>query len=291
MIGSLTPLAALNGMAIGISISESDQLSSFGIDKHTVNLAVRELAMAIIGQGGRVVFGHDWRENGVMVDIFEFAISHRGVGSERSRSDRPPISNYVAWPCKTSIDDDSQKRFAEVIAVHEVKPPLAPNHAMLSETNRQVWSARSLSHMRLAMTQACDARICLGGKVAGYSGCAAGIVEEAYLALQHGQPLFISSIFGGASAEFIRQLEGEPLEQEGVFGPDAETQAPVIDALTSDDTQLNTQSVTKWGLRRLSQTNYLTFEENRKLFAATQIQEVVGWMLLGLGRAQSRRVQ
>ena len=49
----------------------------------------------------------------------------------------------------------------------------------------------------------CDARVCVGGPVAGFQGWFGGIVEEAHQAQAAGKPLYVSALFGGAAAQVI----------------------------------------------------------------------------------------
>ncbi|MBO9475842.1 hypothetical protein J7413_20095 [Shimia sp. R10_1] len=282
MISHLTDQRVLAGMAVGISISESDQLDALGIDSVTVNHAVRDLVQAILAQGGRVVFGHDWRPGGVMDDIFDFAIRHSGLSISAKVSNPAPVTNYVPWPRQSGLNSIRAKRFANIIRVNVVKPSEAPKATPRSSSSRGVvWNARSLSNMRQVMTQDCHARICLGGKASGYGGAAAGIVEEAYLAMLAGQPLFISAIFGGAAEQFIEQLQGNAPDRPQVFAPDIQKHP----SLAGVELQVDPNAIADWGIEKLSQANFLTPDENRQLFAATQISQVIGWVLVGLGRS------
>jgi hypothetical protein len=63
--------------------------------------------------------------------------------------------------------------------------------------------------MRVAMTEACDARIILGGKLKGYTGFAPGILEEAALALAARKPVLISSGLGGAAKAALERKSKE----------------------------------------------------------------------------------
>jgi len=59
--------------------------------------------------------------------------------------------------------------------------------------------ADGLTEMRKELAELCHLRICLGGKVTGYSGRKPGIVEEAWLTLTRERPVLASTVFGGAS--------------------------------------------------------------------------------------------
>ncbi len=50
------------------------------------------------------------------------------------------------------------------------------------------------------MTTITDARVLIGGKETDYQGVAPGIIEEALLAIETGQPIYLAGGFGGATA-------------------------------------------------------------------------------------------
>lgn len=60
--------------------------------------------------------------------------------------------------------------------------------------------------MRRVMREATQARVVLGGRVAGYKGTMPGIAEEALLSLQKRQPLFLLGGFGGCTRDIAETL-------------------------------------------------------------------------------------
>ncbi len=64
----------------------------------------------------------------------------------------------------------------------------------------------SLQELRRRVTELSDARICLGGKLAGYSGPIPGVLEEALLAARAGQTVLISAALGGAAGWLAESL-------------------------------------------------------------------------------------
>jgi SLOG cluster2 len=63
-----------------------------------------------------------------------------------------------------------------------------------------------LTIMRKLMTHQSNARIVLGGRVAEFKGKMPGIAEEALLALQTGQPLFVLGGFGGCARDIAEDF-------------------------------------------------------------------------------------
>ncbi|MEJ8859717.1 TIR domain-containing protein [Variovorax robiniae] len=67
-------------------------------------------------------------------------------------------------------------------------------------------NAAALTDMREQMARDCDARILVGGRVAGFSGEVPGLVEEALLTLTARRPLLILGGFGGISRDIAASL-------------------------------------------------------------------------------------
>src|SRR4051812_10626969 len=97
----MNPQRPLSGCAVGISISETQDLTGQHFDAYEVNRCVALLAETLLGNGARLVFGHDWRPNGVMMAVAEFAMRYSGTSS-RSPAEVPngeaPIVSLVAPP-------------------------------------------------------------------------------------------------------------------------------------------------------------------------------------------------
>jgi hypothetical protein len=63
----------LAGCIVNLSISESDDSAERGFPSWQVNRVTLQIVAALFGQGASVVFGHDWREDGVMQAVYGFA--------------------------------------------------------------------------------------------------------------------------------------------------------------------------------------------------------------------------
>jgi hypothetical protein len=81
--------------------------------------------------------------------------------------------------------------------------------ALPSDTplRRYAWG-RGMSLMREQVTAFAQARVVVGGKLIGFSGVIPGVVEEAYLSLKAGRPLYLVGGFGGAARAVCDQLQG-----------------------------------------------------------------------------------
>ena len=67
------------------------------------------------------------------------------------------------------------------------------------------------SSMRRYLAAITDARVLIGGKLAGFAGAMPGIVEEAIVAVQARHPLYVSAGFGGAAALVAQRLHLDDL--------------------------------------------------------------------------------
>ena len=169
-----------------------------------------------------VIFGHDWREDGVMRAIAEFAIKlaagargfehtseslHSGQAEDREKlrmlnvvpTGRNPLS-------KAALDAQRESGgILKVLTLNEAVECLRIRK--MEPASQNLWEnmeeqrAKELTMLRLCITAVLDpgCRICLGGKTSGYEGKEPGVIEEARLALKLDKPLYLLGGFGGAT--------------------------------------------------------------------------------------------
>jgi hypothetical protein len=118
--------------------------------------------------------------------------------------------------------------------------------------------------LREELADLCDVRVCLGGKLAGFSGKMPGIVEEALGALRKGRPVFTSGIFGGASRFIVDEM----------------SQGKVTFTKQSPDPKLSEQAAE---IRKLSATfsRGLEASEEERLWRCTSTEQCVELILRG----------
>ena len=61
-----SPRRPLAGCVVGLSISESEDSTGCGFPPGQINRVTVQMVASLFGQGVGVVFGHDWREDGVI---------------------------------------------------------------------------------------------------------------------------------------------------------------------------------------------------------------------------------
>ena len=210
----MTTHRPLTDCVVGFSISESEDMERLGFDRSEMNRCVVRLSESLLAVGARLAFGHDWRPGGVMVAVAALAVRyfHLGPGAAGESKPKAPIINRVAWPdlpflapAETSNPDASLPAGSAVDPmVRLLKGVVDARQTPVPEGTSR---ADALSLMRAELADLCNIRVCLGGKLAGFSGKMSGIVEEALGALRKGRPVFTSGIFGGASALVARAMD------------------------------------------------------------------------------------
>lgn len=284
---------SLEGLSIGISISESADASARGFSSNEVNRTVLAVSEALIAQGARLVFGHDWREGGVMDAIFDFALRYTPATGFAERDGEPLISNFIAAPDKTSKTQDELDRYRGTLQVIQAGQTdgmfmsVPQNMAGADKINR----ALALTSMRERMTEVIDARICLGGRTSGSGGRCAGIVEEAYLALQHHKALYISGLLGGASSQVIAALAGERSHRSDAFQARRDIAAILRDSTTEYyQPEHIRRAFEEWGVGQLCEYNCLSHQMNLALFDARQRSKVIELVIRGLKSLKASKV-
>ena len=192
----------LDGLAIGISVSNSDDLANFGYTGDDVNRVTVRLCEALLEAGARLVFGHDWRPDGVMDAICRSAVKHQPP-MQKGQS-KPLLLSLLPWPDQPRLDPDVRRDLEQrgVMRIESVGLP----EGEMPTTDKDELRAVALSHLRRKLAEQTDARVCLGGKEKGVQGFYAGVVEEAYNAAREGKPVYVGTFLGGAAAKVASYL-------------------------------------------------------------------------------------
>ena len=197
--------------SVGISVSPCADAERLGYDNRQINRIVIRLAQFFLNRDMRVIFGHDWREDGVMRAVAEFAskvaAGAKGLEetSDRVRSTRaggreqPRMLNVVptgrgALNRAAIQAEHDGGGVLEVISTRE----LFWEEAWGKDRPAELTALRKWITGRLEP----GCRICLGGKENGYEGGEPGVMEEARLALKCAKPLYLLGGFGGATRSF-----------------------------------------------------------------------------------------
>lgn len=206
----------LRGKKIGISISGPSLLNQtkMGLSSKHFKLLAQDMARTFLRQNATLIYGGDLRQDGFTEHLFEEA----RIVQDRLKEKSCYVENYIAWPIYLKDEDETKRwkvRYHTIAKMHHVEPAedcldliLNPTVFLEPETeaNRYVWS-RCLTKMREEMIEKCDARICVGGRCAGYSGRMPGILEEILVAIKKEKPIFLLGGFGGISECICSKIE------------------------------------------------------------------------------------
>jgi len=299
------PQRALTGCVVGVSISESDESPKRGFPSWQVNRITLQVSAALFGQGAGVVFGHDWRDDGVMEAVQGFARQMQpSVPLSAEQVDalsQPLLRNILPWPdeprlCATDLEClGSTLRVESAGLPPELQSLAEPEKSPAGRTTPlyRYLRARGLTHLRWRLNEVCCARLCFGGKIAGSSGRFPGVVEEALLAVQSGKPLFLAGLLGGAAQQLIAALEGQAMPEDfcasnAATSLYARPPIPENDPTTRSDRVADRKAVwdefRSFGLAGLARSNRLTESENREFFHSPSIERIISLTLAGLSR-------
>jgi hypothetical protein len=295
------PPRPLTGIRVGLSVSGSEASTSRGFPPDEVNRVTLRVVAALLGQGAGVVFGHDWREDGVMEAVHRFALQMQPVGgSEGEEQAQPLLQNLVPWPDTPHRPPEALSRLAATLRVEQAGLPdelLPYEEQARADPTDPLYAylrARGLTHLRRRLQERVHARICVGGRVGGSQGRFPGVIEEGLMAVDAG-PLYLAGMLGGATAMMIDAVEGGRMPED--FCPDAAVHAlyrrrpagiAEQDERTIPDRRVDRRAA--WaafravGVAGLSKRNGLTPKENRALFQTPVLDQVIQLVLRGLGR-------
>lgn len=238
-------------------MSPCEDAEAIGYDERQINRIVIRIAQYFLYKGMRVVFGHDWRENGVMRAVLNCA--EIAAGATRTGSPEPRMLNLVPTgdgPI-SQVASEAQHDASGILAVWSLRD-YARRHRL--EVPRQ--RPEELTLLRRCLTELLDpgCRICLGGKTQGYEGQHPGVAEEAYMALKMGRPLYLIGGFGGAAGAVYDALNGAAPEFLG----------DLVNPL---------QGLSPQGL-----ANGLGPTENEELAATTDVEAALGLISKGMNK-------
>jgi len=212
----------LGGIAVNLSISESEDSVRRGFPKWQVNRVTLQFVSAFIGQGTSVVFGHDWREDGVMEAVHGFALQIQPpvpmTPMAAEGEDQPLLRNVIPWPESPHLSETEQEKLGSTLRIELAGLPAGLGQYDLDARAAgprsplfQYLRARGLTFFRHRLNEVCHARLCAGGRRVGFQGRYPGVIEEALLAVQGNKPLYVASILGGASEQVVEAIEGKQM--------------------------------------------------------------------------------
>ncbi len=202
----LIPRDALRGITVGISVSDSADLARLGLDARHADLAIGEITRAILIAGGTIAYGGRLRPSGFTQQLMN-EVRRFGVA-------RHSLTLYVAYPEHRIMSredlshvDRELGTWGKLVTLGEDGAPadwrgLAESDEPLPDDQRTA----AYSSLRQQMADNMEARILVGGQLRGFRGAIPGVIEEAILAVERDQPLYLAGGFGGAATAIGRRL-------------------------------------------------------------------------------------
>lgn len=296
----------LQGCTVGLSVSESGDSAALGFPSWRVNQMTVQMVSALFGQGAAIVFGHDWREDGVMEAIHGFAMRMQPVavpaGHDAGAAPQPLLQNVLPWPDIPRLQDKDLERLGGTLQVESAGLPddlKNDEAAFAGEDSRRTpryayFRSRALTHLRQVLEQKTRARISFGGRTGGSQGRYPGIIEEAFLAVRHRKPLYLCGILGGATKQVIDAIEGSkmpddfcsPEKMRAVYREYGETDRDPASDLAVDPGFV-WQTFNELRLDGLTELNRLSKEQNATLFQTQSLDQAIELILLGLGKLRT----
>ena len=216
----------LVGKRVGLSIGnpDLDELAALGLSKTHIDDASRIIARMVLAAAGTVVYGGTLHDKSLTECIFEMIGAYQRVGAALQ-----PLHNITPWPWWHDVDAEWRVARSGYLKVIKCPPPDDPEtgeagnvvggwKALIASTAGRCDLIRSLSGMRRELAANTDARVLLGGKSHSFLGLYPGILEEALLAIERNQPLYVMGGFGGAARQRRGRTDGEgtPRSRSGV---------------------------------------------------------------------------
>lgn len=278
----ILPPDALRGLRLGLSVSQSADLAQLGLLETHLRLALAEVARAMLLSGAQIVYGGH-------LDPAGYTSFLQAEIEKYARRDQPLVV-CLAWPEHRRLPlldivaaEKHIALFGQIVYLDPAGEPVARDFdrgEIAAPVDDPALLKRSLTGLRGYMTTHTDARMLVGGRRSGFQGRYPGILEEALLAIDAGQPLFLASGFGGVTLNIARVLGLDPDGRFARLGPTDDA-----DEGLSEGLELIAAKAREAGWR--AQANGLNYEENLRLAASYRPSEVASYVALGLGRLRS----
>lgn len=211
----LIPHDALQGMRIGISVSDSQDLERLGLSQAHAEMAVGEIARAVLIAGGHLVYGGRIKPSGfTQYLIHEVTRYGRDYATGQftlclAASEHHKLSRHEYDEVDQELGTKGQIVCLDK-AGHEIQD-ISKLEAECLDSVSSLEMANSYSAMRHYMGTITDARVIVSGQLSNFAGSMPEIVEEAIIAIKACKPVYISAGFGGAAALIAKQLQIDDL--------------------------------------------------------------------------------
>ena len=275
---ALLPRDALEGTCLGISVSESKDLLRLGLLESHFRLSLGEIARCVLIAGGQLAYGGHLQPSGYSAFLV-------GELERYRRRDRPFLAclsliEHRRLSLRQLKEQASRLGlYGKIVCLDADGNVIAPDQGRGEEPQSPPPEVRAqaLTALRRFMVGETDGRVFMGGKQSGFTGAMPGLLEEAIMAVEERQPIYLAGGFGGITYDIARALEVDRGDWFPTL-PNAPAMDPRVAAglarlrLVAKDTEY------------ASLSNGLSAEENRRLAATHRPSEIAALLSVGLGR-------
>ncbi|MDE0065294.1 MAG: hypothetical protein OXN44_00295 [Acidimicrobiaceae bacterium] len=200
---------SLDGVRVGISVSDSDDLERLGLSRAHAELAIAEIARAVLIAGGSLVYGGRIQPSGFTQCLLH-EIDRYGRSGAFTLCLAAPEHRKVSRAELDSVDRRLGTK-GQVVCLDDHGSPIPDILTSQPEVIDEAAEPPAYSAQRRYMAGITDARVLVGGSLSTFVGTMPGVVEEAITTITNNQPLLVSAGFGGAAALVARQLNIDDL--------------------------------------------------------------------------------
>ncbi len=281
------PPRSLSGLRLAFSASRSDDLERLGLTETHVQLALGEIARAVLVAGGALAYGGSLKLKQEHTNYTLFLINELKRFAEPRNA---PLLVYQAWTehRKLSLSEikkaeDDLSMYGRIIYLdsdgNTVDKTLMRNEPAPDPDPDSSLEKRALTGMRRRMADETSGRVLIGGKRRQFNGKIPGLMEEVELCLDrpNPQPVYLAGGFGGCTADIIKILGSADMSW---LPPAYISDLPENEWCEGRDRLCKSMASPVWqGL-----INGLNPEENQRLAATHRPSEIAELVVLGLGR-------
>jgi hypothetical protein len=276
---SLVPNAALAGVDVGISVSDSADLARLGLEPRHAELAIGELARAVLVAGGRLTYGGRIRPSGftqqLMHEVRRFGESRQSLTICLALPEHRKLS-------LTELDDIDRQlgTWGRLVFLDEAGQPIDPRAGRDDPGDDDVQDlirTTSYTGLRRYIARHTRAQVVVGGQLSNFRGAMPGVIEETIEAIQAGHPVYFAGGFGGAAAAAAKALAADSFE----WMP---TDLPATNEVDQVEAPLRTLKEAAEAAGWSGADNGLDEAERRQLAASHRPGEIASLVVLGLAR-------
>jgi SLOG cluster2/TIR domain len=306
---------SLKGQPVALSMSESTDIDSCGLDPLHLEACMLTLSRCLLIKGATLAYGGHIGGEGYTQKLYELVRTHNSLEGVRP-FDR--IVNYRGWPLPRLTVEQLAKlnqvsKTVELPRPEDIDESLHPDFvvkpaffpAEKSPQHRFAW-ARGMTDMRSFQADKARsgvvARIVIGGsfgptvkefeggirKEQWYMSRIPGVLEEIVFSVQAGQPVFLIGAFGGVAKLVIDLLQGKERHEATWEYQKRAPFAPEMKALYEQrgigwvDYPEMISILRKSGMKGINPL--LSDEEQGDLFETVDLNRMAELILLGLNR-------